>query len=279
MDHILVPTNLLDYAENAAEYAVQLAAHYNARVTLFHTYHIPVVDPLVPAEYLSELAQNAEKNAQREVKGKMERLKEKFADLDVTMDCHCTMGFAADEILAMAEKLGVDTILMGTRHKDTLQRILVGSVLGTVLEESKVPVIIIPNDVVYRPVGNVMFASEYNDSEDIRSINRALEFVEKLDAKLYSVHVQEQEPDENDLARLDGIREVFKGDVASGKLHFENIYEEDVIHALTEYSHHNDIDMLMMVTHKRSFFERIFDRSISKQMAFRADIPLVVFHQ
>lgn len=64
IQHILVPTNFLDYAVNAAEYAVQLAAQYNARVTLFHTYHIPVIDPLVPSEYLMELASSAEKTQQ-----------------------------------------------------------------------------------------------------------------------------------------------------------------------------------------------------------------------
>lgn len=279
MKHILVPTNLLDYAINASFYAAQLALEYDAKITLFHTFHIPVVDPLVPSEYLTELAESAEKSAKKNMREQVESIKSRFPGKELDIDFHATMGFAADEILLMADKLGVDTILMGTRHKDTLQRILVGSVLGNVLENAKVPVIVVPSEVSFKPVNNILFASEYNDSEDIRSINKALDFVGIMDARLYSVHVDEDEPDENDINRLDGIRELFADDIKSGKLRFENIVSENVIEALTNYSHANNVDMIMMVTHKRSFFERLFDRSISKQMAFRTDIPLVVFHK
>lgn len=279
MKHILVPTNFLDYAQNAADYAVQMAKEYDARITLFHTYHIPVVDPLIPSEYLSELAESAEKAAVSHIETELERLKENQDAADVNIDYHVAMGFAADEILSVSQTLGVDTIIVGTRHRDTLQRILSGSVLGIIVDKAQVPVMVIPLGVSYKPINNALFASEYNDSEDLKSIDKALDFVGKVKANLYSVHVQEREPDENDLGRLDGIREIFKNEIASGKLHFDNIYEGNVIHALTEYSHHNNIDVTIMVTHKRSFFERIFDRSLSKEMAYRTDLPLVVFHK
>ena len=279
MRHILVPTNLLDYAENASLYAARLALHYNAKITLFHTYHIPVVDPLVPSEYLTELADSAEKTANNNMREQVANLQARFPDEELNIDFHTTMGFAADEIIIMAEKLGADFIVVGTRHRDTLQRILVGSVLGSVLENAKVPVIVIPSEVPFKPINNILFASEYNDSEDIKSIQQALEFGSKLDARLYSVHVNDDEPNENDINRLDGIRELFANEIAAGKLRFENIVSDNVIKALTDYSDANQVDMIMMVTHKRSFFERLFDRSISKQMAFRTDKPLVVFHK
>lgn len=279
MKHILVPTNLLDYAENAATYAVQFAAAFEARITLLHTFHIPVVDPMVPSEYLTEMAEMAEKRARKSMENEVARLKSLFPHIDVDIDFHTCMGFAADEILSMADKMGVSTILMGTRHKDTLQRILVGSVMGNVLENAKVPVIVVPSEVEFKPISNVMFASEYNDSEDIQSIKQALAFVSQLKATLYSVHVDSEEPDENEISRLDGIRQLFHHEIADGRLHFANINDEDVVSALLDFSRHNNIEMMMMVTHKRSFFAKIFDRSLTKTMAFRSDIPLIVFHK
>jgi len=279
IQHILVPTNFLDYAINAGHYAVQFAAHYNARVTLFHTYHIPVVDPLIPSEYLSELAGTAERNAERSIAQQAEDLKEAYPNMAENIHYNTTMGFAADEILSVALKMGVDAIVVGTRHTERVQRILLGSVLGTVLEKASVPVIAVPDHVAFEPINNILFASEFNDSEDLHSINQVLEFSSKLKATLYSVHIQSTEPDENDVARLKNIRELYEGKLGEGKVHFENISHDDIIEGLAKYSQVNNIDMTVMVTHKRSFFEKLFDRSLTKKMAYKTDIPLVVFHK
>jgi nucleotide-binding universal stress UspA family protein len=279
IQHILVPTNFLDYAVNAAEYAVQLAAQYNARVTLFHTYHIPVIDPLVPSEYLMELASSAEKNAENSIRQQAEDLQEAFPYMKDSIAYQISMGFAADEILSVAHATGADAIVMGTRHSEKIQRILLGSVLGTILEKAEVPVIVIPENVDYKTINNILFASEFNDSEDIHSINRVLDFTAKLNATLYSLHIQETEPDENDIIRILNIRAIYEGKLGAGKVHFENIAYSNILEGLSKFSKVNDIDIAVMVTHKRNFFEKLFDRSLSKQMAYKTDVPLIVFHK
>lgn len=279
IQHILVPTNFLDYAINAGQYAVQLAAQYNAKVTLFHTYHIPVVDPLIPSEYLSELAGTAERNARQSIMQQAEDLQAEFPEWSDSIDYHISMGFAADEILSVAHTMGVDAIVVGTRHGEKIQRILLGSVLGTILEKADVPVIVVPENVVFKPIQNILFASEFNDSEDIESINRVLEFTAKLKATLYSLHIQETEPDENDTIRIQNIKALYEGKLGAGKVHFENIAYSDILDGLAKFGKVNDIDMAVMVTHKRNFFEKLFDRSLTKQMAHKTDMPLVVFHK
>lgn len=279
IQHILVPTNFLDYAINAGHYAVQFAAQHNAKVTLFHTYHIPVVDPLVPSEYLAELAETAEGNARKSIMQQVDDLREAYPNMVEYIDQHISMGFAADEILAVAEKMGVDAIIMGTRHTEKVQRILLGSVLGTIVEKASVPVIVVPDHIPYHPIKNILFASEFNDTEDLHSINRVLDFTSKLNATLYSVHIQNEDPDENDTARIQNIRSLYEGKLGEGKVHFENIAYGDVVEGLAKYSTVNDIDLTVMVTHKRGFFEKLFDRSLTKQMAYKTNIPLAVFHK
>lgn len=279
IQHILVPTNFLDYAVNAAEYAVQLAQQYDAKVTLFHTYHIPVVDPLIPSEYLSELAGTAEKTAERSISQQVEDLKEAYPSMAENVVYQISMGFAADEILSIAHTMGVDAIVMGTRHGDKIQRILLGSVLGTILEKANVPVIVVPESAKFKGIKNILFASEFNDSEDVDSINRVLDFTSKLDATLYSLHIQETEPDENDTVRIQNIKALYESKLGSGKVHFENIAYDNILEGLNKFSKVNDIDLTVMVTHKRNFFEKLFDRSLTKQMAHKTDVPLAVFHK
>ena len=70
MKNLLVPVDFSDYAHNACLYALHLASRDKAKVTLFHAYHIPIVDPLMPSEYLSDLAESAEK----EINANMDKL-------------------------------------------------------------------------------------------------------------------------------------------------------------------------------------------------------------
>src|ERR1700759_3282655 len=105
MKHILVPTNFLEYADNAAEYAVQFAADYGASITLFHSYHVPVTDPLVPSEYLVELANDAEKASRTKLEELKSRLLAHEKGTNVEILIEVTMGFATDEIVTTAKRL------------------------------------------------------------------------------------------------------------------------------------------------------------------------------
>ncbi|MDX2003434.1 MAG: universal stress protein [Chitinophagales bacterium] len=279
MKHLLVPTNFLDYANNAAEYALKFALDYGARITLFHTYHIPVVDPLVPTEYLAEMATSAEKNALDKMQELKELLKAEDVDNKVSIDYECTMGFAADEIIGAAERLGADMILMGTRHVQTVQRILVGSVMGAVLTNSKVPVLVVPANVTgFYPIRNIAFASQYNDVDDIKFINKAMDFARSLGAKLSCVHIELKDEEVNETAKLVAIKDEYVHQEQMGLISFENIQAEDIVDGLAQYIAYHNVDMTVMVTHKRSFLQKIFDRSLTKKMAFQTNVPLIAFH-
>jgi nucleotide-binding universal stress UspA family protein len=279
MKHILVPTHFLDYATNAAEYAVRFAAEYDARITLFHTYHIPVVDPLVPSEYLAELAASAEKSAKLKMQELADHLKEYDVTGKVQIAFETTMGFATDEIINTGKRVNADMILMGTRHAESIQRILIGSVMGAVLERAEIPVLVIPANVTgYYPIRNITFASEYNDAEDIQFINRALAFAGKLKAKLSCVHIEIKGDDLNEQAKLQALKDEYVHQEQAGLISFENVAADNIVDGLAKYVEYHNVDMTVMVTHKRSFFQKLFDRSLTKKMAFHTNIPLVVFH-
>ena len=53
-------------------------------------------------------------------------------------------GDSAESILASAKELHIDTIVMGSHSRRWLEKILIGSVTQKVLNQTKVPVLIIP---------------------------------------------------------------------------------------------------------------------------------------
>ena len=53
MKTIFVPTDFSDNAEKALEFAVCMAKKENARILLFHAFHMPYVSPDVPMDVYS----------------------------------------------------------------------------------------------------------------------------------------------------------------------------------------------------------------------------------
>ena len=52
----------------------------------------------------------------------------------------------------------------------------------------------------------------------------------------------------------------------------------DFYQSLQEYIETNQIDLLVMVTHKRNFLQSIFNASMTRQMAYHTTVPLMALH-
>lgn len=60
------------------------------------------------------------------------------------LDTVIVEGRPAEAIVAFAEEQGVDQIVMGSRGRSGVSRVLLGSVAGTVVQDSSVPVTVVP---------------------------------------------------------------------------------------------------------------------------------------
>jgi len=80
---------------------------------------------------------------------------ENFEGVDAKAEV--VVGYAAEEIISIAEKEGADMIIMGTHGRKGIDRILFGSVAEKVVKNSPVPVLTI------RPAGNYTGGPAYKD--------------------------------------------------------------------------------------------------------------------
>ena len=66
------------------------------------------------------------------------------AEYGVELDTASVEGRPADAIVAYADDHAVDQIIMGSRGRSGVSRVLLGSVAGTVVQDSSVPVTVVP---------------------------------------------------------------------------------------------------------------------------------------
>jgi nucleotide-binding universal stress UspA family protein len=134
--HILVATDFSEHAAHAFDVAIGIARKLDARVTLMHAYYLPPVaydgGLTWPIEDLSSLAK---KDFERVVS----EAKQAFPQLESTFES----GYPSETIIATAERVGADMIVIGTHGRRGLPRMLLGSVAEKVVRTSPLPVLTI----------------------------------------------------------------------------------------------------------------------------------------
>jgi len=135
--NILVPTDFSEPAGQALDYAVGLAEKLGARITVMHTYEIPVLG--FPDGFLvatADVAGHILNGAQERLTALVGPRKGRGVELTPLLKC----GEARETIVAVAEEIGADLIVMGTHGRRGLAHALLGSVAEYVVRASPCPV-------------------------------------------------------------------------------------------------------------------------------------------
>lgn len=136
--NILVPTDLSDGAEEALDYACELARQFGATVHLINVIGIPVLG--VP-ELGVALTSTVIDTMVRDNQTALEQLADRKRNLAPIGQILLRTGDARDVINQAAKELGADLIVMGTHGRRGVTRALLGSVTETVVRTAPCPVL------------------------------------------------------------------------------------------------------------------------------------------
>lgn len=139
----LVAVDFSDESTYIAEYARLIAEKFDAELIVVYAapslnqyvgFHVP---PNTIEAFVGEIVTGAEKN--------MDNFLEKHFSGVKTIGKVVT-GFAAEEVLDIAEEEKADLIIMGTHGRTGIDRILFGSVAAKIVRGAKVPVLTVRPD-------------------------------------------------------------------------------------------------------------------------------------
>jgi nucleotide-binding universal stress UspA family protein len=267
MKTIIIPTDFSDCANNASEYAAKLAKSIDAKVLLLHVYHVPLTSaPDFPVEV--KTAEDLQKENEIQLKQFALRLE---ARSGIIVNYKAVMGLAVDVILE--EQNNADLIVMGMHGASKIQEALIGSIVTTVLRKSKVPVLVIPKNVSFKSIEQIVFACDYNPQTDMQALDALQNLLHDFSAKIHVFHVKMN-------ANETSLEETISGVNIESKLHYlEHVYDivesEDPVSSINDFIEKIHADMLAIIPHRYKLFERIFHKSISKSLAFHTHIPLL----
>ena len=135
---ILVPTDLSEGAEEALDYALDLAAALGAQVHLLNVVGIPSLG--VPELGLAMASVTIDTVVVENQKA-IDELAARKRTIAPIGQAILRTGDAKDTILQVAKELGADLIVMGTHGRRGLKRALLGSIAELVVRTAACPVL------------------------------------------------------------------------------------------------------------------------------------------
>lgn len=265
MKKILVPTDFSPVADNALDYAIEMAAHFKSEICLYHVYSFDKVD------YDLAFPKDEQPYA-RQVKQKMERTKRKF-DKKIKEKGISARTFVAEDSFYSLFKTraiaqGADIVVMGSKGASGLTKFIFGSVAATALETSDIPVLVVPPGYRFCPFDNIVLAA---DQKEISP--EALAPLQKLALEYGAlVTVLNVKPNARKAAggmpalSLQGVETAYREVGMSGS----------ISESINQFIQEEGCNLLCMVRRKKSFFESIFKTRITKAQVYSNKVPLLV---
>ena len=130
---ILCPLDFSEHAEVVLEWAIHLGQEHASEVVLLHAYHLPVEfqqleGAYLPPDFWSNVKAEAEQN--------LGRYAERVRAANLPCQVVVREGYPATVIEDVAQELGADLIVIGTRGHTGLKHLLLGSIAERVVQKA-----------------------------------------------------------------------------------------------------------------------------------------------
>jgi nucleotide-binding universal stress UspA family protein len=270
---ILVPVDFSPNSLSALRFSVNLALQINAEITLFHAYNLDEnMDDDAPLNYVRTL----NKDLLQITLQKLKNLSEPYLNTGLLFHYSASSGNITDIIEKVVISTQSQLIVMGTRGVNVIKKTGFGSNTAKIIEKSIVPVLAIPERFNFTGFNKCLYATNYNYS-DIRGIAFLSNLVNPYSGSVILVHVTDQskEEAENEMRKF---KSSVEKNISYPGIEYKIVYRKDIVDSLDFISRTVSADVLSMTSMKRTgFFARLFDESLTQNMALYSTVPLLAF--
>lgn len=276
MKKILFPTDFSDVSKNAFIYALKLADSIDAEIITIHVYQLQQVGYVNVSKYLHEIYDVTELRNFENYKDEVPILRRIAEDnnLDKVKISHVlVLGNLIDEIQKIIKHENVDFIVMGTKGATSLKETFLGTVATKVMNNIKAVILAIPEKCKYQPVKNLLFITQYK-SADIESFMRVMALTKIFHAHIDCLRIQSphHENKTNDMQEWNEL-------IKSHNIALHSISGDDVEGIILNFMDSYKINMIAMQVYHKNFFEKLFQISLSKKLAFHVNVPILAIHE
>jgi nucleotide-binding universal stress UspA family protein len=186
-----------------------------------------------------------------------------------------TCSFPEEAIEEVIEDKKIDLVVMGNRGDSALEKLL-GSTTTHLIHRTDCPVLAVPEEAIFANIDSVLFATDYQQVDHANKFQGLISLARAFSARIDILHItpNEEKLSPEKLIVGESLDRVFRQ--VSHTYHHQQ--GEDVLDGLQRYlERHEEAGILAMMPRDHSLWERLTKGSITNQVVFEADRPVLVF--
>lgn len=253
MNTIIVPTDFSKNADNALEYATELAKLMGSTIILLYI--------------------DSDKTGNKNLQGLQTTIK-RSNDMDIIMELCIRAGNVEEVIANVAKEKNADLIIIGISEAGIFEETILGNNAVDIIRNSTAPVLIIPSKTTFKIPSKIVFATDYIELKNDQPLYTLLNFVTLFKAKLFIVNIMKEDETTSSkkVATIIRIKKLFNRVALS----FYYPYNDDVATGINGFVSETDSDIVAMIPHKHNIFYRLLNFSQTKKIIFNSNnIPIL----
>lgn len=276
MKKILFPTDFSDVSNNAFIYALKLAETIHAEIITLHVYQMLQPKFADFSAYLYEVYEVTELSNFENYRDEVPVLRNIAEENNlghIKISHVLVEGNFIHEIQKITEEENIDFVVMGTKGATGLKETFLGTFTTKVMDDIKSIVFAIPAHCHYQPINKILFVTQFKPN-DFQAFKKVMELANLFQAHIDCLYVQQHQHDAKNNFTADWKSLVEKQDI---ELH--TILGNDVEGIILNFIELHKINTIAMLVYHRNFFEKLFQISLSKKLAFHVDAPILAIHE
>jgi nucleotide-binding universal stress UspA family protein len=259
MKHILVPIGSTETAQITLQYAIDFAAEINANVLVFRAYK---------AKTKAGTMVNVSAIIERETNLYLRTMVNAVDRKNVDVKLISSKGSVVDSVEAIDNEIGVDLIIVGAKSNSMKEELFLGSTAGSIVKNTYLPVLTVPDGYVYSPIKNVLLAFKSGIVKSKTALNPLKWIVKNLKPEVNSLLVKTVDYKDEDLVLDKGLTEI--------QTTFSTTENATTFQGVLEHFKTHNPDMLCVFRRKRGFFKKLWEKNTILKQEFHTSIPLLI---
>ncbi|MAB48136.1 MAG: universal stress protein [Flavobacteriaceae bacterium] len=274
MRNILIPTDFSANAMNALKYASELFKYDKSRFFIMHAYQDEIFEDeeLIKEETLVKVTKRIADKSQSNLEKVLNEIKKISPNPRHSYAIISANNMLVDEADKIVDEENIDIIVMGTRGNTNNKKLTFGSHTLQVLRYVQSPVLAIPEHYAGIQPRHILFPTNYLIPYKRRELKLLCELAAPYRATIDMLYVSDND---NLSMRQQNNQSFVRDELCKNEINFKTVKDSSITDAICNYIDKNNVDMLVMVNTRHSFFENIFFKSKLDEITLRIDIPFL----
>lgn len=259
MKNILVPIGSSKNAVNTLQYAIDFAEIMQAQIFVFRAFSLTAkagaiinVDGIVAREQIASV---------KEVVDQVDRK-------NVSIKIISAKGNVIDSITAVNDELGIDLVIVGPRPNDLRENYFLGKTPGSIIKQTDIPVLIIPEAYTFKPIKKILTAIKSGVINNPESLLPLEQVLHEFEARMHLLQVKTKDFLPEDLA--------FYNELAAITSSYNSSENATLFQGVLEHLNTHNPDLICVFRRKRGFFKKLWEQNTIKKIDFESRVPLLV---